>query len=197
MHPSDRSATRRALLRNGVVLALVAIVVVLAAEQRFADNPLRPAAEALTDRMDVLYREVRAGALELPREPGPVDPLIRGVRTERERWALAGSADSTCYAMWWTSDGRRHLRTVPNRLSCDPRTGSSDDPDTVARSALAADERDDTANWGALLPPATIVRIWWIPLLVVAGWIALSASTRVVVILVSRGRNLARWSRPA
>lgn len=193
----EPTAARRAILRNAVILAVLAVTVLLAANQRFTDNPRRAGADALVERMEGLYREVRAGTVVLPREPASIDEQVSGVRTERGRWSLAGTADGTCYAMWWDQSGRRHVRTVPGRLSCDPRMGSSDDPDTVASSALTVDEDADTANWDSILPPARSVQAWWIPLLIIVGWISLSACTRIVVILVTKGKNLARWRSTA
>jgi len=193
----QRPAARRAIVRNLVVLATVAIVVLLAADRRLVDNPRRPAAEALTERMDAHYRDVRAGTLVLPPEPGRVDDQVDGVRTDRGRWALVGQVDGTCYAMWWAADGSRHVRTVPDMLSCEPRIGASDDPATVDSSAISADEDAAAANWDPVLPARTSVRPWWIPLLLGAGWVALSASSRITVILVTHGRNLARWSATA
>lgn len=107
------------------------------------------------------------------------------------RWALAAEVDDTCYAMWWGADGVRHVRTVADLLSCDPRTGASFEDDTVARSGLAAPETADRARWDGVLPDPTVVAVWWIPLLLVAGAVVLAAVVRIVVVLVT-GRTSAR-----
>lgn len=202
--PERRPAVRRALVRNVAVLIVAVAVIIVAAERRFEDNPRRIPVEALTSRMDTVFDEVRAGTRELPDRSTVVDPgtaaggePILGVRTARDRWVLVGEANDRCYAVWWGPDGRRRPRIVADERPCTPELASSDDLADVAASGLASRTADGPARWDSLLPANTSVKPWWIPLVIVAGWLALSASTRLIVIVVTRGRMLAQWSRPA
>lgn len=188
---AQRRARRWVIARDVAVMVVAIVVVVVGAALRFGPNPALPRARDLTTRLDAVYRGQRAGDLDVPADAATVAPGIVGARLDDGRWAVVGEVGDTCYAMWWASDGVRHVRTVPDLLACTPRTGGSFEGGTVARSGLSADEEADRAGWAGVLPAPTIVALWWIPLVLVAGAVALAAAVRIVVVLVT-GRTSVR-----
>ena len=104
-----RAGRNRSLLRDGMVVLLVAIGLVVAWSVRLIDNPDRPLAETLTATMDATFRAERSGQLTLGPQTTAVADGIEGLHldagTDVERWVLTGRAGSDCYAMWWDVDG--------------------------------------------------------------------------------------------
>ena len=182
-----RRRRRRVLTRDGIVVLVTVGVVVIAGLFRSAPNPARPPAEIITGQLEAVYRDVRSGELQLSEDAIAVGADVRAARIDPDRWAVAGEVGDTCYAMWWDSTGTRRIRVVPALLACQPEIGGSFEPETVARSAPSADESEATARWDLLLPPAISTQAWWIPLLIVAGGIVLSALVRIIVVLATRG----------
>lgn len=184
-HQQDtRRRRRRVLVRDVLVILVSATVVAVAGQYREIANPARPEAAALTERLDAVYRDVRSGELSLVGDATSIDD-VRAARVAEDRWAVTGEVNETCYAMWWAADGTRHVRTVPDLLACEPSIGSSFEPETVARAGLSADEGLATARWDGLLPPGSVVALWWLPLLLVAGGLMLGAVVRIIVVLAT------------
>lgn len=187
---AQRRALRRSLVRDVVVILVASIAVVIGGAFRTIPNELHPPAQALTDRMDQVYRDQRAGEITFPDVAAEVAPDIEGARIPAgagrdERWAVTATLDDTCYAMWWDVTGLRRVRTVPELVECTPANGAEDRGFAIGESAPAAFEEEPSANWEPLLPDQFRIHIWWWPLVFVAGGLMMAAFVRIVVMLVT------------
>ncbi len=179
---------RPSIWRDVAIIVVTALVVVVAGSLRFTPNEKFPPAQDLTASMDAVYDQQRAGDLVLESAARIVTPGVTGARID-DRFAVAGELDNVCYAMWWDESGVRRVRTIPQTVECSPANGASDSKLTVAQVAPAAPASASMANWEPLWPDATRVRVWWLPLMIVAAALILSAFVRVVVMLVT-GRSV-------
>lgn len=179
---------RPPLWRDVAVIVFTAIAVTVAGSFRFTPNERLPPAQALTASMDAVFSQQRSGDIVLGDEARTVAPGVMGARIDG-RLVVAGEVDDVCYSMWWGESGVRRVRVMPRTVACTPSNGASDSRMNVAVVAPAAPEGAAMANWEPLWPDATRVRVWWLPLLLVAAAIALSAFVRIVVLLVT-GRSV-------
>jgi hypothetical protein len=183
-----RRARDRALKRDGAVLVVTLVALALLWPQRLVLNADLPLAEDLTAEMDVTYRSVRAGDLDLADEVVEVGDGISGARFERAggyRWVLTGRAGADCYAMWWDEDGTRRTRTVPTTFACEPASElTSPRPETFERIGQATREDADRDPWQRVLPDAWRYRMWFLPAVIAGAGIALSAAVRITIALL-------------
>jgi hypothetical protein len=186
--PDERSARNRALGRDGVVLAVVCLALVLLWPSRLVDNPDLPLAVELTGRMDEIFLEVRDGG-DLPVEATDVAPGIRGARVQvgqHDRWVVTGRAGHDCYSLWWDEDGVRRGRTLPETVPCEPSTtATSTRPEHLDRSTSAEPDPLAAYEWGPVLPEPELFRVWFLPGILVAGAIGLAALVRISIALMT------------
>lgn len=184
-----RQRRDRALRRDGAIALVAALVLVLIWPVRQIANPDLPLAQELTAQMDATFRAVRAGELDLPTSPAEVAPGIRGLLLERpfgDRWVLAGEAGSDCYAMWWDAEGLRRARTVPSGRACEPASElTSSLRDSFDRAGRAVAEADAASPWELVLPAPFVLRRWFLPAVIVAAAIGLSALVRMSIALLT------------
>lgn len=183
-------ARKRSLIRDTILVVLVAVGLGVAWGFRLQDNPDRPLADDLSERMDATYRSVRSGALSVSDAPSEVAPGIEGFHFVQgnlgDRWVLTGSAGGDCYAMWWDDAGLRRVRTVPSTMDCTPsREMTSSRPGAYERVSKAAPESEPTAAWGPVLPDARILRVWFLPSLIIGGGVGLAALVRISIALLT------------
>lgn len=186
-----RRARDRSIRRDAVVAVLVAASLWAAWLVREQPDPTRPPAVELTQRLDALYRDVRAGELDLDTEPRTVAPEVRGARFPRvtmgDRWVLTGTSGSTCYVLWWDEAGARRTRTLPSGHACEPTTEAmSPKPGTYARLGPEVVE-DPTAPsaWTGVVPDPVRLRWWYLPWTIVGGGVLLSALVRISIALLT------------
>lgn len=177
----------RAIVRDLVVLLVACLAIVVAAEFRTLPSPTYARHTALADDLEDVYRDQRAGVVAFDEEPREVAPGVQAALVNRGRWTVVGQVDDTCYGMWWDDAGERHIRVVAPMRACTPDNGSDPRPATVATSTTSSPETADRANWDAILPDPISIHLWWWPLLVVALYVVLSATVRVIVQMVTSG----------
>jgi hypothetical protein len=187
---TQRREWRRSLIRDITVIVVASVVVLIGGAFRTVPNEEYPRAQEFTGRMDEVYRAQRAGELTFPEEAAEVAPGISGAVVDPptgrdQRWAITGTMDETCYAMWWDESGLRRVRTMPELVACTPENGAEDRPFAIEQSGPAAFEDEPNANWEGLWPDEFAIEIWWWPLLFVAGGFILAAFVRIVVLLVT------------
>jgi hypothetical protein len=197
LRAARRAARNRALRRDGLLLAVVVVVLAAIWPQRLVANEDLPLARELTAEMDAIAAAVRAGELELADEPALVPPPdgvasagdgVRGMRISRptgDRWVVTGVAGRDCYAMWWDEDGTRRARTVPSTLPCEPATSLTlPRPDTYDRVGQAAREDSGVDPWARVLPDPWRYRFWFLPAVIVLAGVGLSAMVRMTIALL-------------
>jgi hypothetical protein len=183
-----RRARDRSLLRDGLVLLVVAVGLAVLWPNRLVANEDFPLAQALVARFDAMFQEVRAGR-EVPTTPSELAPGIEGIRFERggeERWVLTGEAGSDCYALWWDAEGVRRGRTVPSTLSCEPSsTLTSPRPEHFQRVGQSVRDPASPYAWAPILPDPLVLRLWFLPAIIVGGGIGLAAAVRMTIALLT------------
>jgi hypothetical protein len=183
-----RRERNRSLVRDGIVVLLVLVGLGVTWSVREVPNEDLPPALELTRRFDEVFRAVRAGdvVLETVR---PVAPGIEGGLFERstrgDRWVLTGEAGGECYVLWWDEAGVQRVRVLSAALPCEPSTDAmSARPGTFDRTGRAVEE-SETAAWGDVLPQPTILRIWFLPVLIVGGGLGLAALVRMTIAVLT------------
>ncbi|WP_052666786.1 hypothetical protein [Nitriliruptor alkaliphilus] len=185
-----RRARDRSLLRDAIVVLIVAAGLAFTWSVREVPNEDHPAAVDLAERLDETFRAVRAGDLDVDDTPAAVAPGVTGARLERvtegDRWVLTGEAGSDCYVLWWDTDGIRRVRVLSATLPCEPSTTAmSPSPATFDRTGRAVDEDAPTAAWNDVLPDPIRFRFWFIPAMLVGAALGLSALVRMSIALLT------------
>lgn len=183
-------ARNRSLLRDGIVVLVVAVGLALTWAVREIPNEEHAAAVDLTERLDETFRAVRAGDLAVDTSPTDVAPGVVGARFERvtagDRWVLTGEVASDCYVLWWDDDGVRRVRVLSSALPCEPSTTAmSPSPNTFDRAGRAVDESAPSAAWDDVLPDPIRFRFWFIPAMLLGAAIGLSALVRMSIALLT------------
>jgi hypothetical protein len=182
-----RRARNRSLVRDGIILLLVSVALLVAWQFRLTPNEDRPPAVELTQRFDALFLELRDDR-GLGTTPTEVAPGIEGGSFEvsgRSRWVLTGSAGSDCYALWWDEDGVRRGRTLPSDLPCEPsRTATSPLPQHFDRIGRSVDDPAAAYQWEPILPDPVRYRLWFFPVLIVGAGVGLATASRMVIALM-------------
>jgi hypothetical protein len=175
-------------VRDGILLLVVSAALLASWPFRLVANEDRPPAEALTERLDALFQEVREGR-EVPTDPTELAPGIQGARLEvgaAARWVLAGEAGSDCYVLWWDESGVRRGRTLPSAMACEPTTtATSPRPQHFDRIGRAVDDPDGPYEWSRILPDPIRYRFWFMPAIIVGTGVALTAAARMVIALLT------------
>lgn len=175
---------RRHLLGFLVVIALMSTAFAV----HVIANPARTEAEQVVAVLDDTYTAARAGDLVLTAEPVTLDGGVLAAAIElrdETLGAAVGEAGGECYALWWGEDGVQHPRVLGARLDCLPtadvtslRTGDT------KRGGSAVPEGTDV-NWERLLPDPLAQRVWFLPVMIVLGGVALSLAVRISVIAIT------------
>lgn len=186
-----RRARDRSILRDGLVALVLVTSLWGAWLVREQADPTHPPAVALTQQLDALYRDVRAGVLDLDTQPRTVAPGVVGARFPRvtadDRWVLTGSSGGACYVLWWDEAGARRTRTLPSGYACEPTTEAmSPRPGSYARIGLeVVSDPAAPSAWTGVVPDPVRLRWWYLPWMIVGGGLLLSALVRVSIALLT------------
>jgi hypothetical protein len=182
-----RRARNRSLVRDGILLLLVSVALLVAWQFRLTPNEDRPPAVELSQRFDTLFVELWDDP-PFGSAPTEVAPGIEGGRfavSARPRWVLTGRAGSDCYALWWDEDGVRRGRTLPRSMPCEPsRTATSPLPQHFDRIGRAVDDPAAPYLWGPILPDPLRYRFWFFPALIVGAGVGVATATRMVIAIL-------------
>lgn len=184
-----RAARNRSLRLNGMVLAVVVALLVASWLVRETANADLPAARALTTDLETLYRAQRAGDLVIGRQTGEVTAGVEGLSVETDagpRWVLTGRAGGDCYVLWWDADGLRRVGTLPSDRVCTASSRAiSSHPNAYDRMGPAVPEDVPVAAWASVLPEPVVLRTWYLPSLILLGFVGLSALVRITIALLT------------
>jgi hypothetical protein len=185
---AQRRARDRSLLRDGIVLLVVIAAVASMWPLRLVENEDYPAGQALVERFDALFVQIRSG-LELGSTPTEVAPGIQGALVEvanETRWVLTGAAGRDCYALWWDQEGVRRGRTLPTTMPCEPSSSvTSPRPQHFERIGRAVRETDGPYDWAPVLPDPVRYRFWFLPAVILGGGLGLAAVVRITIALLT------------